>query len=136
MTTTTDTSTASKIASLNDCFRRHPGADWMVTAGVQAKGPVFVLCQFERRRLLPQFSAFRSWRRVGLFVWPTPSNLPVQLHELDGSFPRIFARERLIKSCFPALDKVVDAVVGDEHRSSIANVWDAHGVISCQGGNI
>jgi hypothetical protein len=42
--TTTETSTHSAIARLNDCFRRRPGADWMMTAGVQAKGAVFALC--------------------------------------------------------------------------------------------
>ena len=40
---TTDTETRATIARHNDKFRRHPGSDWMVTASVQAKGPIFVL---------------------------------------------------------------------------------------------
>jgi hypothetical protein len=40
---TTDTDTRSAIARQNDHFRRHPGSDWIITASVQAKGPVFVL---------------------------------------------------------------------------------------------
>jgi len=36
---TTDTETRSTIARQNDCFRRHPGSDWLVTSSVQAKGP-------------------------------------------------------------------------------------------------
>lgn len=42
--TTTETSAHSVIARLNDCFRRRPGPGWVMTAGVQAKGPVFILC--------------------------------------------------------------------------------------------
>ena len=42
--TTTDISNLSAIAKLNDSFRRHPGSEWMITSGVQAKGPIFVLC--------------------------------------------------------------------------------------------
>jgi len=41
--TTTNASSCSTIAKLNDCFRRRPGPNWMMTAGVQAKGPIFVL---------------------------------------------------------------------------------------------
>lgn len=45
MTTSSDTtSPTSAIARLNDAFRRHPGEGWHVTAGVHAKGPIFVLC--------------------------------------------------------------------------------------------
>jgi len=54
--TTTDTSTASKIARLNDCFRRHPGGDWMITAGVQAKGPLFVLAATSAVRAFDAFT--------------------------------------------------------------------------------
>ena len=54
---TTDTPTPSAIARLNDCFRRHPGADWMITAGVQAKGPVFVLCATSAVRGFDAFTA-------------------------------------------------------------------------------
>jgi hypothetical protein len=31
------------IAKLNDCFRRRPGEDWLMTTGVNAKGPIFVM---------------------------------------------------------------------------------------------
>lgn len=41
---TTNEPNTSAIARLNDCFRRHPGSNWMMTPGVQAKGPVFALC--------------------------------------------------------------------------------------------
>ena len=40
---TTETPFPSAIAGQNDQFRRHPGAGWMLTAGVQAKGPIFTL---------------------------------------------------------------------------------------------
>jgi hypothetical protein len=33
---------AARIAHLNDALRLTPGIGWMITAGVQAKGPVFV----------------------------------------------------------------------------------------------
>ena len=39
----TATKTRLTIAQQNDQFRQHPGADWMVTSGVDAKGPIFVL---------------------------------------------------------------------------------------------
>lgn len=42
--TTTETSNRQSIARLNDSFRRSPASGWMITAGVQAKGPIFVLC--------------------------------------------------------------------------------------------
>ena len=44
MTTSDTASTRATITRLNDCFRRHPGEGSIVTAGVQAKGPIFVLC--------------------------------------------------------------------------------------------
>ena len=54
--TTTATSTASKIAILNDCFRRHPSSDWMITAGVQANGPLFVLGAISAVRAFDDFT--------------------------------------------------------------------------------
>jgi len=55
--TTTETSTRPSIARLNDCFRRHPGPDWMITSGVEAKGPVFVLCATNAVRAFETFTA-------------------------------------------------------------------------------
>ena len=55
--TATDTSTRKTIARLNDCFRRHPGSDWMITSGVQAKGPVFVLCATNAVQAFEAFTA-------------------------------------------------------------------------------
>jgi hypothetical protein len=55
MTTTTTTS-ASAIARLNDCFRRHPGPGWMVTASVNAKGPIFVLAATSAVRAFDAFA--------------------------------------------------------------------------------
>jgi len=43
------------IAKQNDNFRRHPGADWMVTSGLDAKGPLFVLAAVNAVR---NFDAF------------------------------------------------------------------------------
>jgi hypothetical protein len=54
--TNTDTSVRSTIARLNDHFRRHPGADWMVTAAVQAKGPIFVLAATSAVRCFDAFT--------------------------------------------------------------------------------
>ena len=53
--TTTDTETRSTIARLNDCFRRHPGSDWMMTAGVHAKGLLF---EFAAASAVRSFEAF------------------------------------------------------------------------------
>ena len=53
----TVTPTLSAIARLNDQFRRHPGAGWMLTAGVQAKGPIFTLAAISAVRA---FDAFTS----------------------------------------------------------------------------
>ena len=39
----TETQSLSAVARLNDQFRRHPGAGWMMTAGIVAKGPLFAL---------------------------------------------------------------------------------------------
>ncbi len=54
---TTNTETCSTIARQNDHFRRHPGSDWLVTSGVQAKGPIFVLSATSAVRA---FDAFTS----------------------------------------------------------------------------
>lgn len=67
---TTTTSTVSRIAKLNDCFRRHPGEGWLVTSGIQAKGPIFVLCAMNA---VSAFSAF------------TPDNDPHGEHDF-GAF--------------------------------------------------
>jgi hypothetical protein len=45
------------IAKLNDCFRRHPGKDWLVTAGVNAKGPIFVMSATSAVSAFQAFSA-------------------------------------------------------------------------------
>jgi hypothetical protein len=54
---TTETQSLSVIARQNDHFRHHPGAGWMLTAGVQAKGPVFTLAAVSAVRA---FEAFTS----------------------------------------------------------------------------
>ena len=54
---TTETETRSSIARQNDQFRRHPGADWMMTAGVDAKGPLFVLSAISAVRAFDAFVA-------------------------------------------------------------------------------
>jgi hypothetical protein len=54
--TTTDTLNCSTIAKLNDCFRRHPGEGWMITAGLQAKGPIFVLSATSAVRAFDAFT--------------------------------------------------------------------------------
>ena len=54
--TTTETAPPSTIARLNDDFRRHLGPDWMSTAGVAAKGPVFVLCATNTVRAFEAFT--------------------------------------------------------------------------------
>jgi hypothetical protein len=38
----TSTTKAEQIAQLNDRFRRSPGANWVITASVQAKGAEFI----------------------------------------------------------------------------------------------
>ena len=43
MTTVETNSSSAAIARLNDCFRKRPGEGWFITAGVQTKGPIFVL---------------------------------------------------------------------------------------------
>ena len=53
---TTDTETRSTIARQNDNFRRHPGSDCMVTASVQAKGPIFVLSAASAVRAFDAFT--------------------------------------------------------------------------------
>jgi len=53
---TTASSTAERIARLNDCFRRHPGPDWMMTAAVRAKGPLFVLSAVSAVRTFEAFT--------------------------------------------------------------------------------
>lgn len=55
MTTTAKCHTA-EIARLNDAFRRHPGPDWMMTAGVQAKGPIFALAAVNAVRAFDVFT--------------------------------------------------------------------------------
>jgi len=55
--TTIEIETTSAIARQNDHFRRHPGADWMVTAGVQAMGPVFILAAVSAVRAFDAFVA-------------------------------------------------------------------------------
>lgn len=57
MTSSTTTSRAEQIARLNDAFRRHPGADWFMTSGVQAKGPIFAL---KAMATVSGFSTFTS----------------------------------------------------------------------------
>lgn len=52
----TDAALRSTIARLNDQFRRHPGPDWMVTATVQAKGPIFVLAAVSAVRAFDAFA--------------------------------------------------------------------------------
>jgi hypothetical protein len=55
--TAIETRSASKaIARLNDAFRKMPGRDWMITAGVQDQGPLFVLCA---TNAVAQFEAFK-----------------------------------------------------------------------------
>ena len=54
--TATTTETRPTIARLNDCFRRHPGPDWMMTAAVQAKGPMFVLSAVNAVRAFDTFT--------------------------------------------------------------------------------
>ncbi len=34
---------AEQIARLNDAFRRHPGADCLMTCGIQGRGPLFAM---------------------------------------------------------------------------------------------
>ena len=46
----------SAVARLNDQFRRHPGAGWMITAGVQAKGAMFVLAAANAVRAFDAFT--------------------------------------------------------------------------------
>jgi hypothetical protein len=53
----TEAQSLSAIARLNDQFRRHPGAGWMMTAGVQAKGAIFALAATSAVRA---FDAFTS----------------------------------------------------------------------------
>ena len=53
--TITTSSSLSAVARLNDCFRRHPGPDWMWTAGVHAKGPIFVLAATSAVRAFDAF---------------------------------------------------------------------------------
>lgn len=65
-----DPSTRSTTARLNDCFRRHPGADWMITAGVQAKGQLFALAA------MSAVTAFETF---------TPDNDPYGEHDF-GAF--------------------------------------------------
>jgi hypothetical protein len=55
--TSTDTAERSTIARLNDQFRRHPGADWMLTAAVQAKGPLFAMQAVNTVRSFDAFTA-------------------------------------------------------------------------------
>jgi hypothetical protein len=55
--TTTDTTTRSAIARLNDNFRRHAGSDCFVTAAVQAKGLIFVLAATSAVRAFDAFTA-------------------------------------------------------------------------------
>jgi hypothetical protein len=43
MQITNTSSRAEQIARLNDAFRRRPGGDWMMTSGVQERGPLFVM---------------------------------------------------------------------------------------------
>jgi len=76
--TTSATSPASAVARLNDDFRRHPGKGWMITIGVQAKGPVFELAAVSGVR---SFTAF------------TTDNNPYGEHDF-GSFE--LAGERLL----------------------------------------
>jgi hypothetical protein len=52
-----DPSTHSAIARLNDCFRRRPGADWMMTVGVQAKGQLFALAAMSAVTAFETFTA-------------------------------------------------------------------------------
>ena len=51
------TYTRLTVAQQNDRFRQHPGADWMVTSGVDAKGPIFVLAVVNTVR---HFNAFTT----------------------------------------------------------------------------
>lgn len=53
---TTETSTLSAIARLNDQFRRHPASGWMLTAGVQAKGSIFTLAAISAVRAFDAFT--------------------------------------------------------------------------------
>jgi hypothetical protein len=54
--TSTSSSSLPPIAKLNDCFRRRPGADWMITAGVHAKGPIFVMKAVDTVRTFEVFT--------------------------------------------------------------------------------
>ena len=55
--TTNETATRPSLSAQNDQFRRHPGSDWMITAGVRDKGPIFVLAAVSAVRA---FDAFTS----------------------------------------------------------------------------
>jgi hypothetical protein len=55
--TSTEKPNLSPIARLNDHFRHDAGADWMITAGVQAKGPVFVLMATSAVQAFEAFTA-------------------------------------------------------------------------------
>lgn len=54
---TTEAEFRPTIATQNDQFRRHPGSGWMMTAGVQAKGPVFVIAAVSAVRAFDAFVA-------------------------------------------------------------------------------
>ena len=54
--TTTQTAARPSLAAQNDHFRRHPGPDCMITSGVQARGPIFVLAAVNAVRAFDAFT--------------------------------------------------------------------------------
>jgi len=93
----------------------------MVLLGWDAKGCPHRV--FGRRQLLPQSYFVLSRRRACVIAWRASPNHLVELDELKGFGLRFFAGQRLTEGVFPALDEIVDAVVRDLHRLSIADVW-------------
>ena len=53
---TTEAEIRPTIATQNDQFRRHPGRDWTITSGVQAKGPLFVIVAIGAVRAFDAFA--------------------------------------------------------------------------------
>ncbi len=77
--------------------------------------------RFERRLSLPWSHIFNGRRRHRFTAWWSPPDRAVELNELQGFRPRFLTLERFVEGVFPAPDEVVDAVVGDEHGSIIAD---------------